>query len=374
MRIGYDALAVQRPYSGVQVTVAQAGEALAETLGAQLVRFVTRDYAETGRGPEALAGQVHRAPVSSKSRLARVAWEQVFLPEAARRQGVELLHGPAYVLPLRWRGKSVLTVHDLLALTHPDWCGRANARHFRAVMPRAMRQASRIVTPSAVVGEAVAAWPGLESSRVRVVPWGVEEHFRPVAEADGARVRERYGLAGPYLLTVGNIEPKKNLAGVLRIFARVAGEARHQLVVVGREGWGDMREWRRAREELPGDRVRLLGYAPREDLPALYAGADLYLQLSWYEGFGLPPLEAMRCGTAAVVSNRGALPEVSGPGAQVVDPADESEAARVILELLEDEGRRRELARRGQAHAAGYTWERHVTGILGVYREVLGVG
>jgi glycosyltransferase involved in cell wall biosynthesis len=373
MRIGYDALVLHPPYSGVQVTVEQAGRALAEALGSELVRFVPRGYGEGGvRSPRPTGASVYYAPISGGNRLARVLWEQGCLPGAARRAGVDLLHGPAYVLPLRWRGKSVLTVHDLLTLTHPQWCKRGNVAHFRLVMPRAMRQATRIVTPSATVAEAVAARPGVDGSKVRVLPWGVEERFRPAAEAEQERARARYGLAGPYLLTVGNIEPKKNQAGLLQIFRRMAGEVPHQLVVVGREAWGDPRPWRRALEELPPARVKWLGYVPPEDLPALYSGTDLYLQLSWYEGFGLPPLEAMACGAAAVVSNRGALPEVSGPGAAVVDPADQAETARAVLGLLQDETARRALAERGRAHAAQFTWARHVEGLVEVYREVLG--
>ncbi len=372
MRIGYDALALQAPYSGVQVTVDQAGRALAAALGEELVRFVSRGYGEERREGE--AGTVYRAPISGRSRLARVLWEQGCLPGVARRARVGLLHCPAYVMPLRWRGKSVLTVHDLLALTHPEWCKRGNVWHFGLVMPRAMRRATRVVTPSATVGEAVAAWPGVDGGKVRVLPWGVEGRFGRAPEAEQERVRTKYGLAGPYLLTVGNLEPKKNLAGLLQIYGRIAGEVPHQLVVAGSEGWGDQRPWRQALEDLPPSRVKFLGYVPPEDLPALYSGTDLYLQLSWYEGFGIPPLEAMACAAATVVSNRGALPEISGPGAVVVDPEDQTESARVVLELLQDEAARRELAQRGQAHAAGFTWARHVEGLLEVYREVLGAG
>jgi glycosyltransferase involved in cell wall biosynthesis len=283
-----------------------------------------------------------------------------------------LLHGPAYVLPLRWRGPSVVTVHDLLTLTHPEWCKSANVWHFRAVLPRAMRQATRIAVPSAVVGEEVAAQPGVDGSRVRVLPWGIEERFRPAPPEEQERVRARYGLTGPYLLAVGNIEPKKNHAGLLQIFRRLADEIPHQLVIAGREGWGDQRPWRRALEELPPARVKRLGYVPAEDLPALSSGTDLCLQLSWYEGFGIPPLQAMACGAPTVVSNRGALPEVSGPGALVVDPADQAETARAVRSLLGDETARRALAERGRAHAAQFTWARHVQGLLEVYQEALG--
>ncbi len=380
LRVGYDALVLHPPYSGVQVTVDQAGRALAETLGPDLVRFVPREYEATGAGetpatptvsPRPAGAGICWAPVSGRHRLARILWEQLFLPTAAHRAGANLLHGPAYVLPLRWTGPSVLTVHDLLTLTHPQWCKRGNVWHFRLVLPRAMRRATRIVTPSAVVAEEVAAWPGVEATKVRVVPWGLHERYRPAPQAERAAVRERYGLTGPYLLTVGNIEPKKNHAGLLRIFGRMTGKVSHQLVIVGRQAWGDPRPWQRALEELPAGRVKLLGYVPPQHLPALYSGTDLYLQLSWYEGFGLPPLEAMACGAAVAVSNRGALPEVSGPAALVVDPEDLPQVAHALLALLRDPDRRRALAESGRRHAAQFTWKRYAQGMVDVYREAL---
>jgi glycosyltransferase involved in cell wall biosynthesis len=313
----------------------------------------------------------YAAPLSGRNRLTRILWEQACLPAAARRLGCEVLHGPAYVLPLRWRGPSVLTVHDLLTLTHPEWCKRANVWHFRAVLPRALRQATRIVVPSATVGEEVAGRPGGEGSRVRVLPWGIAPRFRPAPAEEQERVRARYGLSGPYLLAVGVIEPKKNHAGLLQIFRRMVEEIPHQLLIAGREGWGDRRPWERALKELPPGRVKVLGYVPAGDLPALYSGTDLCLELSWYEGFGIPPLEAMACGAATAVSNRGALPEISGPGALVVDPADQPETARALLRLLGDAEERRALAARGKAHAAQFTWARHVEGLLEVYREAV---
>ena len=383
MRVGYDALTLQPPFSGVLETVAQAAVALGEALGEELVVFLPSAWGGLSSPPAQGSGrqgglespphaEVVRAPLSGRNRLARILWEQACLPAAARRRGCEVLHGPAYVLPLRWRGPSVLTVHDLLTLTHPEWCKRGNVWHFRAILPRAARQATRIAVPSASVGEEVAALPGVDGSRVRVLPWGISARYRPAPPEEQERVRARYGLTGPYLLAVGVIEPKKNHAGLLQIFRRMLSEIPHQLVIAGREGWGDLRAFRRAWEELPPARVKLLGYVPAEDLPALYSGTDLCLQLSWYEGFGIPPLEAMVCGAATVVSNRGALPEISGPGALVVDPADQPETARALLSLLGDTAARRALAERGRAHARQFTWARHVEGLLEVYREAVG--
>ena len=366
MRIAYDATTLVPPYSGVQVAVEGAARALARELGEDLTVVVPRSY----RLPCGEATVLH-APISGRSRVARIAWEQLQLPRAARAQHADLLHAPAYVMPLRWRGPAVVTVYDLLTLTHPEWCRRGNVAHFRLTLPRTLRRAERIVVPSHSAAEEILAHTDTDPAKLRELPLGVEECFQPASPEDLARLRQRRGLPERYVLLVGNLEPKKNVPGMIRLFARLAKNFPHSLVLAGREGWGDSHAWRRTVEELPPARVNLLGYVPREDLPALYSGAALFVQLSWHEGFGLPPLEAMACGTPVVVSNRGALPEISGPGALVVDPEDEPAAVQALEELLAVESRRRELAERGRRHVARYTWAAHARGLLQVYQEAL---
>jgi alpha-1,3-rhamnosyl/mannosyltransferase len=369
MKIGFNAAVLVPPYSGVAVAVEGAARALARELGPELTLFLPLDSGSE----ESLFGEarVMRIPVARRSRWSRVMWEQRMLPQVARGLHLDLLHAPAYVMPLRWRGPTVATVYDLLTLTHPEWCRRGNAGHFRLLLPATLSRAVRVVVPSQATYEEALMRPEMGPGRLRTVPLGVDEWFYPAPTAEVARVRERYGLAQPYVLVVGNLEPKKNLPGTVRIFSRLVKAFPHELVIAGGAGWGDQRPFRRAVEELPPGCVNLLGYVPREDLPALYSGAELFLQLSWHEGFGLPPLEAMACGTAAVVSDRGALPEIAGPGALVVDPAEEESAAQAIAGLLGNEAARRELAARGQARAAEFTWARHARGLLGVYREAL---
>jgi alpha-1,3-rhamnosyl/mannosyltransferase len=356
----------------VHITVEQAARALIEPLGWDLVVFLPGSYPHDERWLRQVRS--YRAPVSGHQRLSRIIWEQTRLSAAARREGVELLHGPAYVLPRNWRGPSVVTVHDLLALTHPEWCTRSNVSHYRLTMPPSLRRASRIVATSQTVAAELRRRPEVDADRVRVIPLGVEEQFSPAPPAEVQRVRGWYEIPGPYLLTVGNLEPKKNLVGLLELFGRLVDEIPHTLVIAGRTAWGDTRPFRRALEVLPPERVKLLGYVPREALPALYSGADLYLQLSWYEGFGLPPLEAMACGVPVVVSRGGALPEIAGPGAVIVDAADLTETAQAVRRLLGEEATRSRQAQLGQAHAAQFTWARHAQGLDELYREVLGHG
>ena len=374
MRVAYNATTLAAPYGGVSVAVEAAARALARELGPELVMFVPSNYAEPEHRRDAGAtGEptLVRAPVTGRNRAARIAWEQLFLPAAALAHGAEVLHAPAYVLPLRWRGPAVVTVYDLLTLTHPEWCRRGNVAHFRRALPATLRRAERIVVPSEATAEEIRQHTDADPARLRRIPLGVEERFRPASPDAIAGTRRQWDLPERYVLIVGNLEPKKNVAGMARMFGRLVEEIPHQLVIAGREAWGDPRAWRVAVEDLPPGRVNLLGYVPRMDLPDLYSGAELLLHLSWHEGFGLPPLEAMACGTAAAVSNRGALPEIAGPGALVLDPEDEAGAARAIGEVLTNETARRELAARGQTHVAQYTWAAHARGLLQVYQEAL---
>lgn len=370
MKVAFNAASLRPPYSGVQVAVENTARALAHLLGPDLLLFLPHGYATSASGFCPGATVLPGPPLPG--RLARVVWEQLALPGAARRQEAQVLHGPAYVLSLRWRGPAVVTVYDLLTLTHPEWCKPWNVRHFRRVLPASLHRADAVVVPSEATAAELRALGLADVGRIHVVPLGLSEDLAPAPPPQVAEVRARYGLPERYVLLLGNLEPKKNLPGALRLLSRALSDLPHQVVLAGAPGWGDPRSLRQALQEFTPGRVKLLGYVPRSTLPALYGGADLFLQLSWHEGFGLPPLEAMACGTATVVSNRGALPEVSGPGALVVDPEDPPAAAAAIAVLLADEGARRELAARGQAHAARFTWERHARGLVEIYRILSG--
>jgi glycosyltransferase involved in cell wall biosynthesis len=186
-------------------------------------------------------------------------------------------------------------------------------------------------------------------------------------------VKERYALEEPYLLAVGLLQPRKNLGRLLEAFSQVAAEELGlTLALVGRTGWGaEAVQERIARPDLAG-RVRLLGAAPDEDLPLLYGGALALCYPSLYEGFGLPPLEAMACGTPVVVAGTTSLPEVVGDAGVLVDPEDVASIADGIRRVVTDEGLRRELSRRGLARAAQFSWGECARRHLALYRELAG--
>jgi len=372
VRIGLDGMLLGGHHSGVEHAIEGLVGALPE-VGPQheYTMVMTTAYAASLVQESRPSASVHvrAAPPFVHGRLLRILYEQTRL--AGKLRDCDLLHSPAYVMPLNWRGPSVLTVYDVIALTHPDLCKRTNVWHYGRMLPASLRRASAIVVPTETVARDVRALVPEAGERLHVIPLGLDARFRPADPETVAHVRTRYGLPEHYLLCVGNIEPKKNLPAVLRAFDEVAATLPHHLVVVGRRGW-KCGEFDRVLAHMRArDRVHLVGYAAGEDLPALYTGAAVLVQWSLVEGMGLPPLEAMSCGTAAVVSDGGALPETVGTTAEVVPLGPPQQLAEALLRLLPDQARLAALRQAGREHAAQFTWQRHARGVVALYEETL---
>jgi glycosyltransferase involved in cell wall biosynthesis len=228
-----------------------------------------------------------------------------------------------------------------------------------------------VIVPSEFVKRELLERLRIPPEKVRVAPLGVGAEFEP-ASADAVQaICRRYGIAQPYLLCVGNLEPKKNLAATVRAFglAKQTGGLPHQLVLAGGKSWGSV-DIEREAAALPADTLRRIGYVAPEDLPALYSGAEALLFWSLVEGFGLPALEAMACGTPVVCSDRGALPEVVREAALVV-PVGEAEAlAAAIRRVTADGALRTQLVADGRRRAAEFTWRGHADAVLAAYAEL----
>jgi glycosyltransferase involved in cell wall biosynthesis len=261
----------------------------------------------------------------------------------------------------------VVTVHDVLFLEHPEWYPPRGVSFHRQALRR-LHQADLIVCPSRATQQALAsADPGLPPARV--VPLGTD--LRPPVDAD--RSLEGLGVQRPYVLWVGTLEPRKNLGGVVRGFrhavSSIPGGDRFRLYLVGPAGWGATIG--AEREEGPGDSVRWLGPRSREDLAALYAGADAFVFPSLGEGFGLPVLEAMACGAPVVTSDRSSLREVAGDAAGLCDPGDDASIGSALAEVLADRSLAEDRARRGRLRAGHFTWDRTVRETADCYRAAL---
>ena len=283
-----------------------------------------------------------------------------------RIDGAQVLHATSVVAPPT-RLPLVVTVHDL-AFSDP----RAGfSKRARRLLERAWRtvtdRADAVIAPSQATAQELVAG-GLSSARLHVVAEGVRA--APVSAADRARVRQRYGLQRPFVLSVGTMEPRKNIGGVLEVFTKVAPRYDVDLVLAGPPGWGRSLSELASDTAAPTERIHPLGFVPDDDLRALYAEATVFLYPSWSEGFGLPVLEAMAQGTAVVTSSGTATEEVCGDAGITVDPANRGRMVAAVVWLLDHESEREEMGAAGTRRAGLFTWERAAESTRAVYEEV----
>lgn len=287
----------------------------------------------------------------------------------------DLFHATDHLLPPLRRIPTVFTVHDLAFLVHPDTHLPSNRVFLQLMVPRFLRRATAIIADSEATRRDVLRYYAPPPEKVHVVHLGVEPAFQPV-DPDAARavVARQYALTPPYLLFVGTLEPRKNLRGLLIAYRRLLSElgpALPPLIVAGAPGWWHEESYRAVERLGLTQHVRFVGRVAERDLPALYGAATAFLYPSLYEGFGLPPLEALACGTAVICSNRASLPEVVGDAAVQVDPINIAELATALRRVLSDANLRAELRARGLARAAQFTWARTASATVDVYRQVL---
>ena len=299
----------------------------------------------------------------------RLSWEML-------RHPPDVLFVPAHVLPLIHPRRSVVTIHDLGYHYEPD----AHPPRQRAYLEWATRynaqSATHIIADSQATKRDLVGILGIPPEKISVVYLGVEERFRPVQDAAQiAAAKAAYSIPGPYILYVGTLQPRKNLARLVEAFGRVARaldtgyegvtpydagdpQRRLSLVLAGSKGWWYEDIFRTVQQMDLGSRVICPGYVKDDDLPALYSGADLFVLPSLYEGFGLPALEAMACGTPVVASNVSSLPEIVGDAGLLANPTDPADLARAMTRVLMDPARAAQMRERGLAQAKRFTWER----------------
>lgn len=298
-------------------------------------------------------------------------WTPVAWPRLLRRERAQVAHG-VYLVPPLSPCPTVVTIHDVSFLAHPEWFPRQALRIMRVLIPLSARRATRIVTATEHAASEIVRLIGVPRSKISVIPYGVDECFVPVAHDEARqRVSGAYGLSGPYLIAVGLLQPRKNLTRLLQAFALLARDRPDlKLAVVGATGWGNEPFHERLRELRLEDRVVLCGSVPAGDLPALYSAAEMLVYPSLYEGFGLPPLEAMRCGTPVVASDATSIPEVVGDAAVLADPLKPESIAAGIRSILDDAGLAADLSRRGVQHAGQFTWRSAAQVYLKLFHEL----
>jgi glycosyltransferase involved in cell wall biosynthesis len=298
--------------------------------------------------------------------------ERLTLPIELLRARADLFHATDSVAPWPSLVPSVVTIHDLTFLRHPELVTTA-ARRYYSQVPRSAQRARAIIAVSAATKRDVVTMLGVPEDRVHVVPLAADVAFRPVRDEAVLRTaRDRYGLPGRFVLFVGTREPRKNLPALLDACSAVRDGGRAvPLVLVGEEGWLADDLERRVRAE---PNVLVLGGVPADELVAIYNLATVAALPSLDEGFGLPVVESMACGTPVVCSGEGALPEVAGDAALLVDPHDVGRIAAALTAVMEDASLRDGMRQRGLARSATFGWDRTATETAAVYRSVLREG
>ena len=364
MRIAIDLTALLPEPTGVDWYILGLVRALARVDGeAEYTLYVNREdrHRLEGLGPNfRVAGR------AARPRVARLAFQQGWLPAAAGR--TDVIHSPSFIAPLApTRARHLLTVHDMTSFSLPDvHIPLRRSRAYRRAVVASIRRAHRVNVPSRFVATEVERFvPGLPPGRVRVALQGVSDEYRPRTEAEVAPVLARLGVHQPYVLYVGTIEPRKNVDGLLDAMDRLGGEV--PLVVAGRFGWGPAALAERL-SSTP--RVRWLRYVAQADLPSLVAAAKVLAYPSLSEGFGMPPLEAMASGVPVVASNGSSLGELLSGAAELVPPGDTDALAAGIGRLLSDETLRRERIAAGRERAARFAWDAAARDMVEGYAEL----
>lgn len=293
------------------------------------------------------------------------------IPQDPLLPGVDLFHATDHLLPYFRRIKSVFTLHDLIFLFHPETHKSLNRWFLTLMMPRFLRAADAVIAVSECTKRDAIRFYRIPEEKITVIYEGVNPRFRPASPETIAAVRARYGLPERFILYVGTIEPRKNLTTLLEAFHHLLATYDLRLVIVGKKGWLYERFFRRLRELGLENRVLFTGYVPDEDLPAIYSAADLFVFPSLYEGFGLPVLEAMACGTPVICSNTSSLPEVAGDAALLVDPTDARALTGAMEQVLTNERLWATLRAKGMERARGFTWEKAAYRTWEVYQQVI---
>jgi len=359
MRIGIDGLPLTEVLTGIGHYTLELARHLALASEAEEIEIVS---------PRAFLSSLNsRQEQSSNLRFVRSRvspltrhWWSIGLPRYIRSNSIDLFHGTNFEVPLRKVCPTVLTIHDLSMLLHPETHEARRVRRARRRLPLMARAATMIVTPTESVRQEVHEHLQIPRDRIAAVPEAARSCFRRLEAKQAVQTRYRLGIQEEFLLFVGTVEPRKNLNTLVRAFVEVlrVRERPLQLVIAGREGWlvdGLFIDLKRS----PAVRnILFTGYLDDEDLCALYSSCAVFVYPTLYEGFGLPPLEAMACGAPVIASRIPSIEEVVGPAARLVSPESVAELTEAILELLSSEGTREKLSAAGTRCAAEFSWTR----------------
>jgi glycosyltransferase involved in cell wall biosynthesis len=372
MRIGIDATPItNRSGTGyyTQKLLEYLGRADSEN---EYVLFCPRGYERHLERPGMFNyPNFHVEEVFTDSQAGHVMWKQFFLPRLAQKHSLDLIHYPSFIASLRLNLPSVLTVHDLCFSLFPETFSRLRRPYYQYIIPRSILHCDTIIVDSQSTKRDLLKSFRRREGRVETAPLGVDPvTFFPIKdEREKIRVREKYRLPAPFLLYVGTLEPRKNIPRLIRAFsyAVVAKGLPHHLVIAGRKGWLFDEIFKEVKLLNLSDRVHFPGFVEPSDLPAVYSLAHAFVYPSLYEGFGLPCLEAMSCGTPVIASGASSLPEIVADSALTVDPLSVESIAEALAQICLDAGLRERLSGAGIRRASRFSWLTTARKTLEVY-------
>lgn len=300
----------------------------------------------------------------------RIPWEQLYAPLLLKTNGADLFHGVLNVAPYHSPVPTIITIHDLAFIRFPQTFRAHNRTYLDLATRTSARRARCILTVSEHTRREVVDILGVPAERVIVTYDAARAHFQPPDPHHLAQFRQRKGLPDQFVLYVGTLEPRKNLTTLLEAYSHIVRESNVPLIVGGGKGWLYESVFKRLEALGLRDHVQFVGYLEEEELPLWYAAATVFVFPSIYEGFGMPPLEAMACGTPVVTSNSSSLPEVVGDAGLMVPPTDAQALATAILRVLQNDDLRESLHRRGLQRARSFSWQKTAEITRKAYEQV----
>jgi len=378
MHIGIDAHAIGRQQGGNETYIRGLIRALAEIDGRNRYSIYLADAEAAAEWRDGFCQQFSNFNVRLLPPPTPLVKVPLILTYDLRRHPVDVLH-VQYTAPPFCPAPVVATIHDLAFEHMPETFTRRGSLQLKLTVRRTARRAAKIATVSEYSRQDILRTYKIPPEKITVTYNGIESHFteQTESEAETKDVRQRFGIEGDFLLAVGSLQPRKNLVRLIRVYSQLRSENPDfapQLVIVGRKLWLADEIFAEIRQQRWADDVILTGYVPDQDLPKLYRAATAFVYPSLFEGFGLPPLEAMACGTPVLTSNVSSLPEVTGEAALLIDPKNESELAAALLRITDDHNLRAQLRRRGIEQAKKFTWRTAAETTLQLYLEARGSG
>lgn len=303
-------------------------------------------------------------------RVAQLAWKTIKWPPFNYFAGKnDVFHFPNFFLPPLTHGKSIVTIHDMSFMRYPEFAEAKNLKFLTKHLRNTVDKADAIITDSQFSANEICELMKIDSSKVFPIHLGINDRFCPPQKSVKKETLKRLNLNRPYLVTVGTVEPRKNIPFLIKLFEQLK-EYDGELVIAGMAGWKCDDIIKLMKTSPVADRIRYLSYVEDNDLASLYAGADCFITTSFYEGFGFPPLEAMACGTPVLSSSGGSLAEILDSGASIINGFNIKEWTTALTKLLTDSDYNAQLKKQSPIHAAKFRWKHTAEKTMEVYKQI----